>query len=190
MATRKRAKPRIYELYVELEGIEPLIWRRLLVPSTIKLSKLHDLLQLAMGWTNSHLHSFHIGERAFSMSGADLEELQMQDERKYTLEAALGDSVRKFIYEYDFGDSWRHRIKVKPILNPNTEWFYPLCIAGARASPPEDVGGVGGYFEFLSAIKDSKHEEHDSMLVWVGGAFDPEGFDLNSINRTLRYAGL
>jgi Plasmid pRiA4b ORF-3-like protein len=70
---------------------------------------------------------------------------------------------------------------------PNTEWFYPLCIAGERAAPPDDVGGVPGYMEFLSAIQDPKHAEHDSMLAWVGGAFAPEGFDLNAINRTLRF---
>jgi hypothetical protein len=186
MAARKRAAPKIYELYVELEGAKPPIWRRLLVPSTIRLHRLHDLLQLAMGWTHSHLHSFQIGERAFSMSGADLEKLQMLDEKKYTLEGALGDSIREFVYEYDFGDSWRHRIKVKSIAKPKTDWFYPLCIGGARSAPPEDVGGVHGYEEFLSAIRDSRHEEHDEMLTWIGGAFDPEGFDLNSINRTLR----
>ncbi len=190
MAARQRTTPKVYELYVELEGIKPLIWRRLLVPSTIRLSKLHDLLQLVMGWTNSHLHSFHIDQRAFGMSGVDLEELGMLDERKYTLAAALGDTTRKFKYEYDFGDSWHHRIEVKTVTNPNTEWFYPLCVAGARAAPPEDIGGVPGYCEFLSAIKDTKHEDHDSMLAWIGGAFDPEGFDLNTINRALRYAAL
>ena len=98
----------------------------------------------------------------------------------------LGDSIREFIYEYDFGDSWRHQITVTPIAKPRTDWSYPLCVAGAGAAPPEDVGGVSGYEEFLSAIKDPKHEEHDRMLEWVGGAFDPAGFDLNEINRTLR----
>lgn len=146
MAARKRATPQVYELYVELEGIKPLIWRRLLVPSNIRFSKLHDLLQLVMGWTNSHLHSFHIGERDFGMRGVDSEELQMLDERNYTLEAALGGPTAKFIYEYDFGDGWRHRIEVKTVAQPNTEWFYPLCIAGARAAPPDDVGGCARVF--------------------------------------------
>jgi hypothetical protein len=187
MAARKRLAPKVYELHVELEGIELLIWRRILVPATISLPKLHDLLQLVMGWTNSHLHSFEIGDRAFSMAGADLEELQMLNEKQYTLEGVLGDSIREFVYEYDFGDSWRHHIKVKSVAQPKTDWFYPVCVAGERAAPPDDVGGVGGYMEFLSAINDPKHEEHDSMLVWIGGAFDPEGFDLNAINRTLRH---
>lgn len=188
MAARKRSTPKVYELHVELEDIEPLIWRRILVPAAITLPKLHDLLQLVMGWTDSHLHSFQIGDRTFSSGPAgELAELEMLNEKKYTLEAVLGDSIREFVYEYDFGDSWRHRIKVKSVAKPNTEWFYPLCVAGARAAPPDDVGGVTGYAEFLSAIADPKHAEHDSMLVWIGGAFDPAGFDLNEINRTLRF---
>jgi len=188
MAARTRAVSKIYELYVELEDIEPLIWRRLLVPATITLPKLHDLLQLAMGWTNSHLHSFTFGKKTFGMAGVDdFGELNMLDERKQTLEAALGEGIREFHYEYDFGDSWRCRLAAKPVARPNLEWHYPLCTGGARAAPPDDVGGPPGYEEFLVAIKDPKHEEHESMLVWIGGAFDPEGFDLNTINRTLRF---
>ncbi|MGB6352693.1 MAG: plasmid pRiA4b ORF-3 family protein [Steroidobacteraceae bacterium] len=186
MAARKKTALKIYDLRVELEEIEPLIWRRILVPGQITLPQLHDLLQLVMGWTNSHLHSFEVGERTFGMDGTDLEELNMLNEKKFTLDAVLGDSIREFLYEYDFGDSWRHRVTITPIAKPRTDWSYPLCVAGARAAPPEDVGGVGGYEEFLSAIEDPKHEEHDRMLEWVGGAFDPAGFDLNEINRTLR----
>lgn len=188
MAARKRAASKIYELYVELEHIEPLIWRRLLVPATISLPKLHNLLQLAMGWTDSHLHSFTFGKKSFGMAGVDgFGELNMLDERKRTLEAALGQSLPEFHYEYDFGDSRRCRIAAKPVARPDLEWHYPLCTGGARAAPPDDVGGPPGYEEFLTAIKDPEHEEHDSMLVWIGGAFDPEGFDLNAINRTLRF---
>jgi hypothetical protein len=158
-----------------------------LVPAAITLPRLHDLLQLVMGWTNSHLHSFQIGERAFSSAGADLQELQMLNEKNCTLEATLGESVGEFVYEYDFGDSWHHNITVSEVAKPNPDWAYPLCIAGARAAPPEDVGGVPGYEEFLSAISDRKHDEHHSMLEWIGGAFDPDGFDLNAINRILRH---
>ena len=189
MAARKRRPSRIYELYVELEDIEPLIWRRLLVPATITLPKLHRLLQLAMGWTNSHLHSFTVGDKTFGMAGLDdFGELDMLDERRQTLEAALGEENREFVYEYDFGDSWRCRITAKALAHLNLEWHYPLCTDGARAGPPDDCGGPLGYEEFLAAIKDPQHEEHESMLIWIGGAFDPEGFDLNAINRTLRFA--
>ena len=188
MAVRQRTRSKIYELYVELEGIEPLIWRRLLVSATITLPKLHDLLQLAMGWTNSHLHSFTIENRTFGMADVDnFEELDMLDERRHTIAAVLGASTREFLYLYDFGDSWHHRITVKTLAHPNPDWHYPLCTGGARAAPPDDVGGPPGYEEFLAAINDPKHEEHDSMLTWIGGAFDPEGFDLNAINRMLRF---
>jgi Plasmid pRiA4b ORF-3-like protein len=187
MAARKRAAPKLYELHVELEHIKPPIWRRILVPGSIKLPKLHDLLQLVMGWSDSHLHSFEVGHKTFTLAHAEMDDLHMLDEQKYTLGRVLGESVREFVYEYDFGDSWRHRIKVKPVPRPNTDWFYPLCVAGQRAAPPDDVGGVGGYLEFLSAIQDPKHDEHESMLTWIGGAFDPDGFDLNAINRALRY---
>jgi hypothetical protein len=188
MVARKRTASRIYELHVELEHIEPPIWRRLLVPATITLPQLHDLLQLAMGWTNSHLHSFTIGKKTFGMAGVDgFEDLDMLDESKQTLEGVLGQSAREFVYEYDFGDSWHHRIAVKPLAQPNTDWHYPLCTGGARAAPPDDVGGAPGYEQFLTAIKDPTHEDHDRMLTWIGGVFDPEGFDLNAINRTLRF---
>ena len=186
MAARKRTTPKLYELNVELQEIEPRIWRRLLVPGSIKLPRLHDLLQLAMGWTDSHLHSFQFGDKVFAAAHGDLEELNMLDEKKHTLEDVLGE-LREFVYEYDFGDSWRHHIAVKPIAKPNTDWFYPLCVAGERAAPPDDVGGAPGYALFLSAIQNPRHEEHNSMLAWIGGAFDPEGFDLNAINRTLRF---
>ena len=187
MAARKRAAPKLYELHVELENIKPLIWRRILVPGSIKLPKLHNLLQRVMGWSDSHLHSFEFGKKSFCPAHEDMEDLNLLDEQKFTLRRVLGESVREFVYGYDFGDCWRHRIKVKPVPQPNTEWFYPLCIAGERAAPPDDVGGVMGYLEFLSAIQDPKHDEHESMLTWIGGAFDPERFDLNAINRALRY---
>jgi Plasmid pRiA4b ORF-3-like protein len=121
------------------------------------------------------------------MADAELDELGMLDEENYTLEETLGTSVREFVYEYDFGDGWRHRIKVRPLEKPNPHWFYPLCVAGERAAPPDDGGGPHGYEEFLLAIKDPEHEEHDNMLGWIGGVFDPEGFDLNAVNRILRF---
>ncbi len=187
-ARKKRATPKLYELHVELEDIQPRIWRKILVPGSIKLSQLHDLLQLVMGWNNSHLHSFQFGKRVFSSRPAELEDLNMLDEGRYTLEAVLDDLLSEFIYDYDFGDSWRHLIQPKLVSKPNTEWFYPLCIAGERAAPPDDVGGTPGYLEFLKAIGNPKHPEHEDMLLWIGGAFDPEGFDLNAINRALRFS--
>jgi Plasmid pRiA4b ORF-3-like protein len=187
MADRKRSAFKVYELQVELAGITPLIWRRLWVPAEIELTELHGLLQLAMGWMNSHLHSFEIGSNTYGMADADLDELEMLDEEEYTLEKALAGSIQEFIYEYDFGDGWRHHIQVRPLEKPSLDWSYPLCVAGERSAPPEDVGGPHGYQEFLDAIRNPKHPEHKRTLTWVGGVFDPEGFDLNTINRILRY---
>ena len=185
MATRRNSASSICTLRIELQYIEPLIWRRLHVAANIALPRLHSVLQVAMGWTDSHLHSFHIGDRVYS-NGEDLEELNMLAEKGHALGSLLGETIREFGYEYDFGDGWEHRIVVESIGKPVPDWFYPLCVAGERACPPEDVGGIHGYQEFLEAIADPDHEEHDRMLVWVGGAFDPEGFDINCVNRELR----
>jgi len=187
VAARKPRLTKIYELQVELQDITPLIWRRLWVPSNIGLTELHELIQLAMGWMNSHLHSFEIGHHAYSTADAELDDLNMLDEDKYTLEKTLGPDIREFVYEYDFGDSWRHRVQVRELEKPNRNAHYPLCVAGERAAPPEDVGGTHAYEEFLQAIENPKHPQHNDTLTWVGGVFDPEGFDLNAINRILRF---
>ena len=185
MAARRRSVAAIYTLRVELQHIQPLIWRRVHVPTDIPLPRLHDVLQVVMGWTDSHLHSFRIGARGYTNS-EDFVDLNMLAEKGHNLGALLGDTVREFEYEYDFGDGWEHRIVVEATSKPVTDWPYPLCVAGERACPPEDVGGPPGYEDFLEAIADPNHEGHDSMLIWVGGAFDPEGFDINSANRELR----
>ena len=185
MAIRRNSASWIYTLRVELQYIEPLIWRRLHVPNTIPLPRLHSVLQVAMGWTDSHLHSFHIGDQCYSDTD-DLEDLNMIAEKGHVLGVLLGEVIREFGYEYDFGDSWEHRIVVESIGKPVPDWPYPLCVAGERACPPGDVGGVPGYQAFLAAIANPDDEEHDSTLVWIGGAFDPEGFDINCVNRELR----
>ena len=185
MAARRNPASMIYILRVELDYIEPLIWRRLHVPTNISLPRLHNVLQVVMGWTDSHLHSFRIGDNEYSNT-EDLEELNMLAEKGRNLGALLGDTIREFEYQYDFGDSWQHRIIVESSAKPIANWPYPLCVAGARACPPEDVGGPPGYENFLEAIADRDHEEHESTLIWVGGTFDPEGFDINCVNRELR----
>jgi hypothetical protein len=184
MATRRSQSARIYTLRIELEDIAPPIWRRLQVPTDITLIRLHDVLQVAMGWTNSHLHSFQIGDKEYSNSD-ELDELSMLTEKGRKLDTLLGTEIGEFGYLYDFGDSWQHRIVVESIAAA-PRWDYPVCVAGARACPPEDVGSTHGYEEFRAAIADPRHDEHDNYLAWVGGAFDPEGFDINSVNRALR----
>lgn len=188
MPTRPASRaPAVYTLRVELCHIQPLIWRRLLVKGNTTLPSLHITLRVVMGWTNFHLHSFSFGERRYGIPD-DLEGPKMLDERGHTLVGVLGEAQREFIYVYDFGDYWEHRVVVETVDKARRELQYPICVAGERACPPEDVGGPPGYQEFLDAVRDSSHEQHGEYLRWIGGVFDPEGFDLNSVNRALRSA--
>ena len=181
----------VYQLKVVLEGIEPTIWRRLQVPGNASLGWLHAVIQVAMGWTNSHLHQFIAGKRVYSDPSFDLDEDEgsprVFDEDSTPL-AEVARRVRStFTYEYDFGDSWDHRITVEKILDPDPAAVgHALCLDGERACPPEDCGGVWGYADLLETIMDPKHGEYDSMMEWLGGDFDPEAFDRDRVNRYLK----
>jgi len=174
----------IYQLKVTLRGSRPPIWRRVLVPGKFSLHKLHQAIQLVMGWTESHLHQFIIDGQYYSIPSSEDYE-PVRDERRHSLSQIATREKRKFFYEYDFGDSWEHEIVVEKILSPESGVKYPACIKGKRACPPEDIGGLWGYETFLEAIGDPHHEEHDSYLEWVGGDFDPEACDLGEINQAL-----
>lgn len=140
-----------------------------------------------MGWYNSHLHQFIVGQTYYGVPSLDeFSELEIKDERKVRLNQALSQPKQKMVYEYDFGDSWEHEISLEKVLQPQAGVCSPLCIGGERACPPEDVGGIGGYANFLKAISDPNDEEHDECLEWVGGSFDPEAFDLEKVNRVLK----
>jgi hypothetical protein len=175
----------IYELKLEMLEVEPLIWRRLLVPGSITLAQLHEVLQTAMGWTNSHLHEFIVGEHIYSDPEFEIDEAR--SEYRYRL-ARLAPRVRNTItYLYDFGDGWEHQIRVEAIIENDTRYpGKPVCLAGARNCPPEDCGGPWGYQNFLKAIGNKKHKEHKELIEWVGGSFDPEHFDLDEVNHLLR----
>jgi hypothetical protein len=174
----------VYQIKVTLLESKPPIWRRLLVSDSISLYKLHQIIQIAMGWTDSHLHQFIIrGEYHGIPSPYDLR--LINDERRSSLDKIAPSESDKFIYEYDFGDSWEHEVLIEKIFPPEPGVKYPVCIKGKRACPPEDVGGIWGYEGFLEAISDSNHDEHDSFLEWWGGEFDPEIFDIEEINKVL-----
>ncbi len=176
----------IYQLKISLRYIRPAIWRRVQVPSDITLAKLHLIIQVAMGWYDSHLHQFIVAGKYYGVpSSDDPFDLDVKDERKTRLKQVLSKSKQKIVYEYDFGDGWEHEILLEKILEPERNVRYPRCIGGARACPPEDCGGTGGYENFLAAIRDPKHKEHDEYLDWIGGEFDPEEFDLKVVNSAL-----
>jgi hypothetical protein len=173
--------PQIYQIKVTLCDSKPPIWRRILVPGNITLAKLHRILQAVMGWTDSHLHQFIVGETYYGVPDPD-DFYEVKSERRVRLEQIVAGGRSKFVYEYDFGDSWEHELLVEKIVPPEKGIRYPICIKGKRACPPEDVGGVWGYGEFLEAIRDPKHPEHESYLEWICGEFDSEAFDLDEIN--------
>jgi hypothetical protein len=186
MSTKRSLKTQvIYQLKVTLEGVRPRVWRRLLVPGVITLNELHDVLQVAMGWTHSHLHRFTIGDADYG--APDDEGFGYHDERRHRL-ADVAREKDRFIYEYDFGDSWSHEILVEKVFAPEPGARYPRCLAGARACPPEDCGGAWGYREFLAAIKDPAHEDHAEMVEWAGEGFDPEAFSAKAVDAALSAA--
>ena len=175
-----------WQLKIELLDVVPTVWRRLIVPETIKLPKLDRAIQTAFGWTNSHLHEFIIGGVEYAYPDPDwAEELGHVDETKIVLLDALGLEARCFDYVYDFGDHWHH-VAIVEDRHLQTSPTSPIsCVAGENACPPEDVGGAHGYAEFLEVLADPGHEEHKHLMTWSGGNFDPKRFDLDAVNRSL-----
>src|SRR3972149_4358279 len=173
----------LYEFRVELIGTDPPVLRIVQVPHRATLHRLHDVLQLAMGWTNSHLYLFHVGGKVYGEPSPEWES-EVQDSTRTTLEEIVFEEDTPFLYEYYLGDSWMHEITLQRTLEAEGKES-PRCTGGARACPPEDCGGPSGYEYFLEAISDPDHEEHDVMLEWVGGDFDPEDFDAGLVDSAL-----
>lgn len=185
MARAQRATPRVvYQIKVTLKGSKPPIWRRMQVTNETTLGQLHRILQRVMGWQGSHLYQFIIGGITYGDPGM-LGDLDAEDARTVPLESIVRGAKWKFLYEYDFGDSWEHELLVEKHLPLEAGTRYPVCLTGKRACPPEDCGGIWGYAGFLAAIHDPQHPDHDSWLEWVGGEFDAEAFDLEAVNTAL-----
>ena len=176
----------VYQIKVSLMNLRPPVWRRILVPSSITLEKFHDVLQVSLGWTNSHLHQFVAAGRDYGVPDPDFDfDDSMLDEHGIPLSQLLKKERDWIRYDYDFGDGWEHRIQIEKVLPFDPNIALPKCINGRRACPPEDVGGTWCYQEFLKAIGDPSHPEHAEYLEWIGGTFDPEGFDLDEVNELL-----
>lgn len=166
-----------------LVGLRPPIWRRVLVPGDISLADLHWVIQYVMGWSNSHLHMFHVSKQRFGPKTTSWDDVQ--DERKVILQDIFPRASAQFFYEYDMGDSWMHQIRVEQITQLESGFQKPECLAGEGACPPEDCGGIGGYEDLLAALKDPQHEQHEEMVEWVVEDFNPEAFDLAPANKAL-----
>src|SRR5215469_7455994 len=178
MSAKKTAVPlEIFQLKVTLLGTNPPIWRRLLVPADLNLAQLHDVLQVAMGWQECHMHEFSAGDRHFGRPDPEDRFMGMppvENERRVRLSGVLGRVGAKVIYTYDFGDSWEHGIILEKCLPLVPDTTYPLCIDGQLACPPEDCGGIPGYYDFLEAINNPDHERHEELCEWVGDDYDSE----------------
>lgn len=182
----------LYQLKITLKGSKPPIWRRVVVRADMRLNRLHNVIQIAMGWTDSHLHQFIVGTRPgatyFGVPDPEFDDMggKTLNEKRYRVADLAPTAKKKFIYEYDFGDDWEHEVVAEKILPPDLAFKHPICLAGANACPPEDCGGIYGYYDLLKILADPKHPEHEDMKEWIGEDFDPTRFDLIEINAELR----
>ncbi len=182
----RQVAPKIFLLRITLLGSEPPIWRRVAVQGDVSLFELHQIIQVAMGWENYHLHEFTIKGQNYGDPDNELDlGPSIVNDKQILLQQVISRARAKFHYLYDFGDDWQHEIVVEKITAPEEGRRYPFCLGGARACPPEDCGGIWGYEELLHIISDPNHPEHHEHLEWLGGPFDPEAFDLETVNKLL-----
>jgi len=190
MATKKIASSQnIYQIKVTLLGTKPAIWRRLLVPASMTLAKLHDVLQTAMGWAGGHMHEFRTADRHFGIPDPEDRSMGMQveNERSLRLSSVLRSAGAKLIYTYDFGDNWEHAVVLERLLPAqfSLDLEYPICIDGKLACPPDDCGGIPGYYELIEALADPEHDRHEEISEWISDGFDPQAFSVENVNRML-----
>lgn len=179
---------KVYQFKIVLEDINPVIWRRIQVPENYTFWDLHVAIQDAMGWFDCHLNQFetisvrpreiqHIG-----ISDSDYPEIELFSECEEKISDWFLLNERKTMrYNYDFGDNWDHKITLEKILTKEEKTKYPICMAGARACPPEDCGGTGGYDNILEIINNPQHKEHKEIMEWLEGKYNPEEFDSKEV---------
>lgn len=189
-AKRKSPQDAVCQFKITLQESHSPIWRRIQVRDCT-LDKLHEHIQTAMGWTNSHLHHFKLGEQLYGdpdLMKENFEEMEYKDSTTTKISDILPKTGKRFRfqYEYDFGDSWYHEVLFESIVRAESKVKYPHCLGGARACPPEDCGGIWGYGDFVEAIQNPSNERHEELLEWVGGKFDPEKFDPAKATKAMR----
>ena len=177
--------PPVYRLRITLIGIEPPIWRVIDVPSSMRLCCVHSAFQVVMGWTDSHLHQFEKDGLFWGVPEYyEEDDIDVSDESETRLQQVVKSEGESMIYVYDFGDNWRHEVVLEKIVPVSAAVKTPICVGGARRCPPEDVGSISGYEEFLKVIFDPAHEEYEHLVGWAGGHFHDE-FDVSAVNYSL-----
>ena len=183
--TKPKAVPGLLQLHIELKEIKPKVWRRVLVPETITLQGLHAVIQAAFGWSGGHLHEFEAAGQRYGGSDPDYDAPGSVGSERTRLTKAMTRSGT-IDYVYDFGDYWQHRVKLEKALPATPALKLPLCMAGANAAPPDDCGGTPGYMDFVQAMADPQHEEHEDMTAWIGrDSWDAAAFDIDHVNSWL-----
>lgn len=175
----------IHRLKITLHDVEPPVWRRIEVPSSMTLGELSPVLEAAMGWLGGHLHLFDVDGLTYGTPDPDWETDDL-DEGRYRLSDVLPSAGRSMRWDYDFGDGWEHTVEVEGIVAAEPGVMYPRCIAGERACPPEDCGGPWGYADLLEALADPDHPDHERLREWAPLGFDPSRFDLEETDRAMR----
>ncbi len=182
--------PEILQIKLTLLDVEPAVWRRVLVPESYSLNRLHDVIQAAMLWLDYHLHEFEIGDRRYADlqgEGDDAFGERLYSDRNLRLRDLVARGVDRFSYAYDFGDDWRMTVAIEKTVPAKTGVAYPMLVGGARAAPPEDCGGPFGYMELIAALADEGHPDHEEMVEWWGdGGLDPEDMQSRRIETALR----
>lgn len=169
----------IARLRIDLAEVTPRVRRRIEVPLALTLHDLHTAIQIAMGWTDSHLYEFRAGKAVYGVPDPDWElgGTRILSARRTRLAEVLAGDRKTFTYVYDFGDDWQHKVRVEAMTVGDPAVLYPRLVDGEGRCPPEDVGGPWGYADFLEAIGDPAHEQHAELLEWCGGSFDPTDID-------------
>ena len=177
----------IYRVHISLREIDPPIWRRLELSSRTTLKQFHRMLQIAMGWENSHLHEYIVdGQRYGTPDYLYDEPGEVVAETGIRLERVLPELSATMLYLYDFGDYWEHEIRLEAAFVADSFATYPRLVGGARSCPPEDCGGVRGYANLLEILLDPEHEDFEQMRTWVGPRFNAEVFSVTAINQRLQ----
>ncbi len=182
---RQSSPAPIFQFKITLKGSKPPVWRRVLMSSEGSLAHLHQVIQRAMGWYDGHLHEFYVGDLRVGNPDPEWDDGEVEPEAKFPLRQVFRSPKDKVLYTYDFGDDWEHVVLLEAILPADPAQVLPRCIAGARACPPEDVGGIWGYEEALGSLQDPSDAEHATWQEWFPEDFDPEAFSLDAVNRRL-----
>jgi hypothetical protein len=176
---------KIYQFKIELKGIEPKIWRSVQLNDNTQLLDLHYAIQIAMGWYDSHLYQFEKQGMIYGDPEA-LEDGNVQDDSIAEIVDMFKAEKDTINYAYDFSDNWEHVVTLEKIIDAKEPLEHMICVGGKRNCPPEDCGGVPGYLDMLEVLKNPESDEYKELIEWIGGAFDPEFFELSIINESFK----